>query len=403
MVQSTIDHFRAGMHKNLEEFLIWQNAVYDKIGLQFPNRKSGRITGEELVDTIDIHGSWKKFDISLPERNHIKVGGTETEYKNGFLDYYIEVSCAPAVSVNKGKNNKPISIHALRKLIERIHRDYCIDVKELELHSVEQTLNLISDNELVERFKSNRERLLLFQGKVLRPIFNDETNVFMGYKCSLTHFYFKFYLVDVKYGEKLNCFRIERRYKRMATFKRSTGINTLADITDLTKVKRCMMITLKDWDDVIVADPTIKPTRKLLSKEAKLIQYGCDVDFWLKAKGERDKDTYKDWVNTYRNLSYEFGDGMHIKLRNLIVAQVNEVEREIEREKLKNSPNVTSRMTGNNGGNIEIDEELINKEQEMEVIIKKKINQLKSGNHEPCSIRTIIRKLKNRNYVMKAA
>lgn len=350
MIQIATDFVKVELHKNKSEFEIWENQLYDNTQIEFPHRRFGRITGQELPDIIGENAEWKKYRlIPNKELHHVKLEVIETEYlKSGIIDFCIKLSLVPATSINKGKNNTPVSISSTNELIGVIERDYGINASKADVNSYEKTMNILSDKQTTNAFTNLDNKLLLFQDKLLTPEYKKETNQFMGYRYELTHFIYKFYLVDVKFGELLNCFRIERKYKRTQNLRRDIGVCKLKDILSLEKVLVANIQTLKDWDDTIVYDSTILVDRRLTKKESKILENASNAQFWLNAKKENDRKTFLDWVLTYRQLSNEFGNGFHSKIRNTILDNILKVEKELENENSKNSLNVTSWMTCNN-------------------------------------------------------
>jgi hypothetical protein len=394
VIQNPYDRLDVGTNKTPTEFEAFHEKILAKSGIEFPNKKSGRITGVILPDKIDPKEKWLKHLLTTIDRNYIKLGVVETEYLlTNTADFYISLSCSPSKSINGGRNDKPVSFNSLIKFINRIESVYCLDANELIIHGLDPSFIAQTTWGITNAFKNGWNVPIVFMDKKMTPFFNDQNHQLMGYLCSKSHFDFKFYLIDMKYQEDKYQFRIERSYTRMATLKRSTCINTLHDLRSLEVAFKCVKKILGDFDDLIISDSTIRPPNNLSKKQLTILKNSSNPNFWLDAIKNKDKNTYRDWVNTFRKLSDNYGNGFHSQIRNLILDQLNEIKEELEKQNRRNSPHVTGSYgvtssyntkdcinNNNNQYNMKIKE--INKEKSKKQLAKEKRaltnNQVKS-------------------------
>ena len=157
MLQAPVDYFRGDIDKTKDEFEEYEKLLYEKSKMQFPNRNTGRITNEILPSSIDEkRGLWAKYKLPLKingnDKNHISILATETEWKTGYIDFNIEIGSSPAVSVNNGKNNLPISLDQFNKFQKNIERDFCLNPEQIALHNIENSFVIQTNDSIVDSY-----------------------------------------------------------------------------------------------------------------------------------------------------------------------------------------------------------------------------------------------------------
>ncbi|MBZ5859450.1 hypothetical protein [Flavihumibacter profundi] len=343
MALSIFDFIKLKSVMHEREFNSWEDLFFNKRKLEFKNRGSGRVTGELKPDKINRSETKVTYNIGTLSRSFIDFECLDVEQlTTNTNEFQLGLRFCPVKAIkNKNQNDEIVSYSELLKLIERVETYYCLNASDLKFIAPELSFNFIADSKIKEKFFEGG-RFLIFKDAPLKKINNDATGELMGYKAIKGHFTFKFYCVDEKYGTSNNHFRMERQYTRTQTFSRKSGIKTLEDVKDPGKMVKCIDILVSDLDDLIIYDPhiVIPKERKVGIIEKRILDQAHDPSFWLKTKETRDDATFNTYLKKYRNLSKEFGDDLHGKIKSMLLNERREFE-DLADERKKTSAFVT--------------------------------------------------------------
>lgn len=99
-----------------------------------------------------------------------------------------------------------------------------------------------------------------------------------------TSYLIKFYDKGSQYNLSKRILRFEIRTKRMA-FVKSTGVKTLADLTDITKLRKLIPLLLEAFDDLLIFDKADE--NRLSADDLVIYLHGINADYWVQLKPER--------------------------------------------------------------------------------------------------------------------
>lgn len=99
-----------------------------------------------------------------------------------------------------------------------------------------------------------------------------------------TGYLIKFYDKGSQYKLSRNILRFEIRTKRMA-FIKSTGIKTLSDLADISKLRKLVPLLLKAFDNILIYDKAVESN--LSAEDLTIYLHGINENYWVQLKPKR--------------------------------------------------------------------------------------------------------------------
>lgn len=213
-------------------------------------------------------------------------------------------------------NHNDFDYSKLLTTIENLHFKFEFDPRTAILHNLEFGVNIevpFVPKEFLKR------QIINFKGQ---PKTKNSSVKGKGFMVEFvqTSYLIKFYDKGAMYKLKDNILRFEIRTKRME-FVRATGIETLADLTDITKLRKLKPILLKAYDDLLIYD--IADEEKLSPEDLTTYLRGINPDYWSHLKPVRTliepfnrrriNPDYKKHQKKYYNEQIKFNDMLRRK------------------------------------------------------------------------------------------
>lgn len=176
---------------------------------------------------------------------------------------------------NSGNHNyNDFNYENLVSVLLELESNFLVDLSKWELQNVEIGLNITPPVSASATVKS----LLVHRMKIFKyySIANSE------YKQAIhSNYYIKAYSKTMQYNLSDEVFRFEIKYRKMMKLK-EISINTVNDLKNRWKLKLALDLLYKEWESVLLYDPTIN--------ESNLSNYHKNVKIWQWKSAER-------WVN----------------------------------------------------------------------------------------------------------
>ncbi|MFT3908063.1 MAG: hypothetical protein QM737_01445 [Ferruginibacter sp.] len=301
----------------------WAFVVHRNTGIQF-GYEVGDVTGEILSDSeSELHTFWKSkkqwngWDLTL-RRYLCKLSGE--------LERRLYIKGNPSKIYYDGKNYANVPLLEFNKILTEFANAFCLKLENVKPAApTEASITLQPDPEVLLLSKEIlRERI--FSGKADKEgddryeVEKNKAGDLMGYKFKHGHFTNKIYLPALKFREPLNSIRIELRFDKIQSLFERTSITSWADLVKPEGHLELCRILLESLDKTIIVDPSLR--RNIRSYPAwlnEMIYEGKKAEYWINRFPYTASDkTLKERLMKYRELSYEKGEGLHIKLRLLI-------------------------------------------------------------------------------------
>jgi hypothetical protein len=255
------------------------------------------------------------------------------EFKNmifiskGSDESYMEVQGSLHKYLNEGKHNyNDFCYSELAATIMDFCCQFGINPKEARIQNLEFGVNLIVPFNPTPFLKNN---IINFKGQSKSRSGPIEGK---GYYIQFekTNYIVKIYDKGSQYCQEENILRVEVKTKKMNHIK-STGIKTLADLSDLSKVKKLVPILKTAFEGLLIFDPI--DSNKLESDETEMYLNGINSLYWENLKSnshdplnKRPRKKYYRELSEFNNLLRKYNlDHTKLYLSKLIDEKCNQL------------------------------------------------------------------------------
>ncbi len=268
----------------------------------------------------------------------IKTGAIDDVQRNPIAKYkslifedkgsVIEVRGSIHKLYNQGRHNyNRFGLSEIHLAVYELADKLKLLVSDVRLTNIEFGVNLIIDFE--PRLFLNS--LIYHKGKK----FTYRERVNMQYsECSHGQYYIKVYDKGLQFGLNKHVLRVELKFIKMERIN-NLGIKYLSDLLDPKKLERLREELLRVYDEILIAEPNIKPTG-LPIKDEMLIAHGKNDKYWdsilpisahypmgnADKEYKREKRDFHRKMNRFKNLLRKIGaDDKQLLVRKLIEAE----------------------------------------------------------------------------------
>jgi hypothetical protein len=239
-----------------------------------------------------------------------------------------------------GSNYQPFTWQDLQKEIAYLQKKLYLEDNS-KFDNLEIGVNILTP---FAAFPFLQKNLILYLRDSFIQYEPDKNGIILGYQSPQTQYVVKIYDKGLQNNLPYHLLRFEVKFKKMEKLNK-IGIRSISDLKDITKVKKCIRLILKAWDNVLLFDYDIDIENPELTKfQRDLLINGKDRTHWEILK-KTNLRTFKDHKRKFRELVLKYGNNYHSLIREKI---------EIEWDSLINNQSTLPTLTEKEVSNLTI-------------------------------------------------